>query len=91
MDYENYSVEELLEAFSAVDDEAYPDKADALFEMLKVKTGKSDGDFLAENESNRVDGILPFLTVLSIGVPFNSEKLTDKIKRVLKRQETHFT
>ncbi len=88
VNFENYSVEELLEAFSTVDDSKYPDRADALYLLLKAKTGKNDSDLLAENESTGVDDLLPCLTVLSIGVPFNSEELADKIKRVLKRRET---
>ena len=87
MNYENYTVEELLEALSSVDDVKYPDRADALYQLLKAKTGKTDGDLLAENESSSVDELLPFLTILTTGVSLNGEELADKIKRVVKRKE----
>jgi radical SAM superfamily enzyme YgiQ (UPF0313 family) len=92
IDFSKYTLNELLEGFSAIDDNAYPDRARELLNRIAAKCGKSvenisaqDIDLVSDLDVGLV-GIVGIIGTLSlaVGLEHDEQEILKKIKRIQK-------
>ncbi|MFC3120766.1 hypothetical protein [Agaribacter flavus] len=80
--YVSYTVDELQDVLTHIDDEQYPDNAYEVLNLLLRKSGKNIDDLLVEYQANAIDESLSALSILLFGVDTANSDVENKIKRI---------
>ena len=86
---DNYSIQELAEAFESIDDKAYPDRANTLYTLLLRRSNKSPQQLTADYDNGPMldaIGAVPLISTMAADWQLSNRQITEKIARITARQ-----